>query len=106
MALSQTEQQRVTRDIVNWAVDSGEVRTDEEIEEYVEELEAASASRIEDMWFSNVGEWVNSRDDVYGAWVDAGEPNQSPAEWQFEKLCSSGSNELDYWYTEYVYDTY
>jgi len=93
MSLSETERERIVKDIVNHRIElvevgSGDEITADELDELEAELEDLDDEDLEHWWTSNVGEWVWSR----GLNSDD----------QFEQLKETG--DVDYGYMAFRYD--
>lgn len=116
MSLSQTERQRVIKDIINHAIEEEEVGaggefTADDVADLRNELENCSDDELQDWWFSAVGEWIASMqrwgDDEYhnnadgmGDWAARGYDNV--VEWQYNKLVDEGKTDYGYIYPEYT----
>lgn len=110
--------ERLVRDIVNHHIEGAESITDEEIDEFEEDVRSMSMSDLEDMWEGNVGEWIlpmdrwrrdehyteveNEDGDVEEVPVWEHEGYDNVVEWQFDKLVDTGS--VDYGYREYKFE--
>lgn len=85
--LTADERRHVIRDIANWKVElehtGGRSFSDDELDDYIEELADTPDDDLESWWYGSVGEWVASRQDMpvpeemaFEDWLDH----------QFEKL--------------------
>lgn len=103
------QRDRIVEDIVNHKIELVEVGGNGhismgEVEEFKEEVEELTDDRLEDWWFSRVGEWINSmnrwgndefrNDDDEEIWLVEG--FEHPAEWQYHKLLEG--KPIDYGY--------
>lgn len=66
--LDEREQDIVRKDIMNWKQESPEKISDDEWEQFRTELENMSPGDLVQMWETNVGEWILSRQDVHSAY--------------------------------------
>lgn len=66
--LTEREQGIVRKDIMNWKQESPEKISDDEWEQFRMELENMSPEDLVQMWETNVGEWILSRQDVHSAY--------------------------------------
>lgn len=73
------ERARVIRDLTRWKAEceqtGGRDFSPEDLSEYVKSMDNMSDIKLEDAWYSNVGEWVLSRRDLdipddYEKWLD------------------------------------
>lgn len=66
--LDEREQDIVRKDIMNWKQESPEKISDDEWEQFRTELENMSPGDLVQMWETNVGEWILSRQDIHSVY--------------------------------------
>jgi len=63
--LNEKQKEIVRKDIMNWKQESPEDLSDSEWTEFTRELRGMDSKTLIQMWETNVGEWILSRQDIH-----------------------------------------